>query len=202
MKILALNAGSSSLKACVYALDDHPSAPAAIAPLWQARADWSQHPGQAEIRIQTAQGTLLEKRINIASPEATFDLLLESLWSGSATAVRDRSEIDVVGHRVVHGGKVFRESTQVTPEVRAEIARLVELAPSHNQFELEGIEAIDRVLGPDTVQMAVFDTAFHASLSPAAFVYPGPYAWLEQGIRPGSAISTRLGERHKYSAGT
>lgn len=129
MKILALNAGSSSLKACVYALDDHQSALGALPPLWQAHADWSQHPGQAEIRIQTAQGTLLEKRINIASPKATFDVLLESLWSGSATAVRDRSEIDVVGHRVVHGGRVFRESARVTPEVRAAIAGLVEMPP-------------------------------------------------------------------------
>jgi acetate kinase len=178
MKILALNAGSSSLKACVYAIEENQSSLEALPPLWEARADWSLDPGQAEVRIQAAQGSLLEKRIHIASPKETFDLLLEPLRS--ATATRD---VEAVGHRVVHGGMVFRESTQITPEVRAGIARLVELAPSHNRLELEGIDAVDRILGPDTVQVAVFDTAFHASLSSSAFVYPGPYEWLERGIR-------------------
>jgi len=89
---------------------------------------------------------------------------------------------EVVGHRIVHGGNA-RVTTLITPQLRSAIAREAEFAPSHNRFELEAIEAIDHLLGPPTRQIAVFDTAFHATLDPAAYTYPGPYAWLEQGVR-------------------
>jgi acetate kinase len=83
----------------------------------------------------------------------------------------------------VHGGRAFRESARITPEVRAGIARMTSFAPEHNRLELEAIDCMDRILGPATPQVAVFDTAFHASLPPPAYVYPGPYEWLDQGIR-------------------
>jgi acetate kinase len=84
---------------------------------------------------------------------------------------------------VVHGGRAFRESTRITPEVRAGIAQMASFAPEHNRLELEAIECMERILGPDAVQVAVFDTAFHATLPKPAYVYPGPYEWLAQGIR-------------------
>ena len=93
------------------------------------------------------------------------------------------SEIDVVGHRIVHGGPKYRASVLVTPEVRAGIAEQAEFAPAHNRLQLAAIETVDRVIGTDVPQVAVFDTGFHATLAPAAYVYPGPYAWLDQGIR-------------------
>ncbi len=88
--------------------------------------------------------------------------------------------VDLVGHRIVQGGK-FHESTFITREVRDEIARETELAPSHNRYELEAIDAAERIFG--VPQIAVFDTAFHSTLAPAAYVYPGPYEWLHLGIR-------------------
>jgi acetate kinase len=91
--------------------------------------------------------------------------------------------VDVVGHRIVHGGPKFRDSTPLTPEVRAAIAKEIEFAPAHNRFELEAVQAVDHVLGSGIHQIAVFDTGFHSTLTPDAYVYPGPYAWLEQGIR-------------------
>lgn len=93
------------------------------------------------------------------------------------------AQVEVVGHRIVHGGAAYHESTLITPEVRKAIAQEAEIAPAHNRFELAAIETVDRVLGPDTLQIAVFDASFHSTLEPAAYVYPGPYAWLEQGIR-------------------
>jgi acetate kinase len=90
--------------------------------------------------------------------------------------------VDVVGHRIVHGGK-FRESAVLTSEVRTAITRQTEMAPAHNRLELAAIDTVDRVLGANVTQVAVFDTAFHATLPPAARVYAGPYAWLDQGIR-------------------
>ena len=90
--------------------------------------------------------------------------------------------VDVVGHRIVHGGR-FRRSALLTPDVRDAIARNAEAAPEHNRRELDLIAAMDRIYGPEMKQVAVFDTAFHATLSPEAYVYPGPYEWLDRGIR-------------------
>jgi acetate kinase len=93
------------------------------------------------------------------------------------------SEVDVVGHRIVHGGAKYRESVLITPQVRSAIAELAEFAPAHNKLQLAAIQTVDRVYGTSVPQVAVFDTAFHATLQPAAYVYPGPYSWLDQGIR-------------------
>ena len=91
--------------------------------------------------------------------------------------------VDVVGHRIVHGGPKFRESTPLTTEVRAAIAKEIEFAPAHNRFELEAVQAVDHIFGSSVLQIAAFDTGFHSTLTPDSYVYPGPYAWLAQGIR-------------------
>lgn len=90
--------------------------------------------------------------------------------------------VDVVGHRIVNGGK-FSETHVLTSEVRAAIAQQAEMAPAHNRMELAAIDTVDRVFGANVTQVAVFDTAFHSTLPPSAYVYAGPYAWLDQGIR-------------------
>jgi acetate kinase len=88
-----------------------------------------------------------------------------------------------VGHRVVHGGERFHESIRVDSRVKAEIARLAELAPLHNPAALEGIEAAEAAL-PGVPQVAVFDTSLFARLPPRAFLYPVPYDWYTRwGIR-------------------
>lgn len=92
------------------------------------------------------------------------------------------SEVDVVGHRVVHGGKSLQEATAITPEVKSAIARMSVFAPLHNRAELEGIKIIENRIGA-VLQVAVFDTGFHSRLPEPAAVYPGPYEWLAQGIR-------------------
>jgi acetate kinase len=91
--------------------------------------------------------------------------------------------IDAVGHRIVNGGKAFQEAARITPEVKSAIAGLAQVAPQHNRLEMAGIEAAEKALGPGVPQVAVFDSAFHAAMAPAAYVYPGPAAWLEEGIR-------------------
>jgi acetate kinase len=153
MKILVLNGGSSSIKCWFQDVPDGRR--------WTARADWR------------TSGT----------PESLLGPLLQSLWQGEKRAIDSPAEIDVVGHRIVHGGPKYRESVLVTPDVRAAIAEQAEFAPAHNKLELTAIETVDRIIGAKVPQVAVFDTAFHATLAPAAYVYPGPYQWLEQGIR-------------------
>jgi len=91
--------------------------------------------------------------------------------------------VDVVGHRIVSGGSIHRESTLLTPEVRTVIAQQADVAPVHNRTQLLAVETVDALLGPSIRQFAVFDTGFHATLEPAAYVYPGPYEWFEKGIR-------------------
>jgi acetate kinase len=107
--------------------------------------------------------------------------ILKTLWSGKTQVISQASEVDIVGHRVVHGGKEFEKSTLVTPEVEAAISRMAVLAPVHNPANLEGIEVVERIL-PAVPQVAVFDTAFHRQMPLPAVVYPGPYEWFEQEI--------------------
>jgi acetate kinase len=104
---------------------------------------------------------------------ATGNVLVRTLWSGPTKVISEPGAIDIVGHRVVHGGREYEQSTFVTDEVKAAIDRLSELAPAHNPANLEGIVAIERILG-GVRQVAVFDTAFHTQMPEAAAVYPGP----------------------------
>ena len=88
--------------------------------------------------------------------------------------------IDVIGHRIVHGGQSFREPVIIDKNVLAEIRRLAEFAPEHNRTEAD---IIDQMWHFNVPQIAVFDTAFHATIPPEAYVYGGPHEWLDQGIR-------------------
>jgi acetate kinase len=91
--------------------------------------------------------------------------------------------IRAVGHRVVHGGEKFKKSARVTPELIRAVEEVAELAPLHNPPNLAGIRAAQKLL-PGVPHVAVFDTAFHQTMEPAAFVYPLPYEWYEKyGIR-------------------
>jgi acetate kinase len=179
MKILVLNSGSSSQKSCLYdignTLPEQPPAPA-----WEGKIEWDGN--QADIQAQNSQGAKLQGNVQVASRSHALDQLLDTLWNGKLRAISSPSEIDVVGHRIVHGGKDLVEAIAVTPEVKSVIARMSVFAPLHNRSELEGIEIIEKSIGA-VLQVAVFDTGFHSRLPEPAAVYPGPYEWLAQGIR-------------------
>lgn len=182
MKILVLNAGSSSQKCGLYDIPgDLPPQPPQ--PLWSAQIDWTYQPGTAEIKVETAQGKQVETLPFQTERLPVIQTLLNTLWSGTAPVISSATEIDIVGHRVVHGGQNYHDSIQITPEVEAEIDRLAILAPVHNPVNLEGIRAIQAILGTQIPQVAVFDTAFHAQMPDRAATYPIPYALIEKGIR-------------------
>jgi acetate kinase len=183
MRILVLNGGSSSFKCWFSDLSDESLPVKGPQPLWSARVDWSHHSGVAEIHIRRSDGAASDRSMQVDGPVAVLRPVIESLWEGSAKVISARSEIDVVCHRIVHGGPNLRESTPLTPEVRSTIAKQVEFAPAHNRFELEAIRSVDEVVGAGVLQIATFDTGFHSTLEPAAYVYPGPYQWLDQGVR-------------------
>jgi acetate kinase len=182
MKVLILNAGSSSQKSCLYEITDEVLPNQALQPLWQGKVNWTQDRGVAEIEVKTATGETLQESIYGDSRQAHVAYMLYTLSRGATKVIGQLSEIDVVGHRVVHGGQDYRNSVVITEDVKKAIARLSNLAPAHNPAALEAIEAIEKSLG-NVTQIAVFDTGFHATLPEAAAIYPGPYEWIEQGIR-------------------
>jgi acetate kinase len=181
MKILILNAGSSSQKSCLYELEgvlpDKPPEP-----IWEASIDWTHHDGFAEIRVKPQHGKVLEEEIAATSRSEIIAHMLETLWNGEAPVLKSPSEVDIIGHRVVHGGAEYRQSTIINDEVKEAIAKLAIFAPVHNPANLEGIIAAEKVFGKVS-QVAVFDTAFHAHLAPAAYTYAIPTKYTEQGIR-------------------
>lgn len=153
MKILAINVGSSSIKC------------------WLGEAD-------------RGGGVTEQKRVqaDIASVEDVAKALpkaLEPLWQLAGGP----HHLDAVAHRIVHAGPKYRQTAWLTPDVREAIAANAEFAPSHNRLELAAIAAMDGLLPDPSRQVAVFDTAFHATLAPEAYTYPGPSDWEALGIR-------------------
>jgi acetate kinase len=179
MRILVLNSGSSSQKSCLYELGASlPDSPPA--PLWEAKIEWSD--GDAALKVRTSSGKKRDEHLNPAKRTEAIAQLLQALVSGETKVLSQLSEIDVVGHRVVNGGREFTKPTVITPEVTATIEKMAAFAPLHNRAELEGIAQIEKLCG-SVPQVAVFDTGFHATLPDEAAVYPGPYDWVQRGIR-------------------
>lgn len=183
MKILILNAGSSSQKSCFYHLKEEVLPIQPPAPLWEAQIDWSHHQGVAELKVKTIHGAVLKEELKTESRLEGVEYMLKTLWQGETKVIDSLAEIDCVGHRVVHGGDKYNESTLITKEVKEAIANFAKFAPVHNPVNLEGIVAIEQILGEKVPQVAVFDTAFHAEIPEEAAVYPIPYEFYQQGIR-------------------
>ncbi|MBW4662994.1 MAG: acetate kinase [Chroococcus sp. CMT-3BRIN-NPC107] len=179
MKILVLNAGSSSQKSCLYQIDDNLSD--LLEPKWEAKIDWTYGEGIAELKVKTSRSEL-KQELPTSDRTAAMSQLLDTLYKGDTKVIDNLAEIDIVGHRVVHGGDRYRKAVIITKDVTDEIAKLASFAPAHNPVNLEGITAIEQIL-PDVPQVAVFDTAFHSQLPAKAAVYPIPYSFFEQGIR-------------------
>jgi acetate kinase len=178
MKILVLNSGSSSVKACLYEIGGSlPDCPPP--PLWEGRIEWGND--SASTVVKNSNGVVEKRQITAASWEQVGRELLSTLWRGNARAIASASEIDAVGHRVVHGGPHFEDPVIITPEVRSTIASVSAFAPLHIGAELEGMKIVENLLGA-VPQMAVFDTGFHRQMPLSAAIYPGPYEWFERGI--------------------
>ena len=180
MKVLVLNAGSSSQKSCLYDLNNL-SQIDPLDPIWEAQIDWTAQTGKAVLKIK-ANGIKVENTIESVDRAADTRQMLNTLSEGETKVIQHTSEIDVVGHRVVHGGQHYRHSVRIDQTVKETIADLAQFAPLHNPINLQCIDSIEQTLG-NVPQVAVFDTAFHSTLSPAASIYPIPYEWYEKGVQ-------------------
>jgi len=173
MKVLVLNCGSSSVKFQVIetslemidANSDRMMARGLVEKIGLSDSRLSLDiPGR---KPYAEVGEILEHR-------AAVERVLKVLVHPEHGVLTDVKEIEAVGHRMVHGGEKFASSHLITPDVEAMIEECVVLAPLHNPHNLRGLTAA-RSLLPDVPQIAVFDTAFHQSMPPKAFVYGLPY---------------------------
>jgi acetate kinase len=165
MNVLVLNAGSSSLKGTLMSCTG--------ATLAQGHADWASSP--TRYRFVTATDENRTEETAWRGHGAATGRLIEDLAEDRGGEAELRSSLLVVGHRVVHGGS-FRSSVEITDASLRSIRELAELAPLHNAGAAEAIDAA-RSRIPDVPHVAAFDTAFHSTLSPEAYVYPVPREW-------------------------
>jgi acetate kinase len=193
MKILVLNSGSSSQKACLFDLRD-PLPEVPLQPLWEGKMEWRD--SRANLETRTSSGAVSRQDLERGDRAEATAHLLEALVSGKTRVLGELSEIDVVGHRIVNGGREYTRPIRITGEVKAAIQKMAAFAPLHNRVELEGIALIEKKCA-SLPQVAVFDTAFHSGLSEATAIYPGPYEWAQRGIRKFGFH----GINHEYCAG-
>lgn len=171
MNILVINCGSSSLKYQVINSDTEQCIAKGLCE--RIGIDGSQ------ISYQPAGG---EKEVNVTPmPDHTeaIRLVLEALTNDRTGVVKSLDEIGAVGHRVVHGGERFADSTVITDEVMAAIEECNDLAPLHNPANIIGINACKKLM-PGTPMVAVFDTAFHQTMPEEAYMYGLPYEYYEK----------------------
>ena len=182
---MSINAGSSSLKFCLFDMKDE----SVIVK------------GQFErIGIEGSSFTIkfrdekIVQELDILDHVAAVDTLLNKLIS--LEIIKSFSEIDAVGHRIVQGKDLFNESVIINDDVMTKLESIKNFAPLHNPANMMGIMAFKKVL-PDATMVAVFDTAYHHTLEEEAYLYPVPYKWYKDyGLRKYGAH----GISHQYIA--
>lgn len=175
MKILVLNCGSSSIKYKLYEMTTKEV-------LAQGGIEKLGLP-DSFLKFKMPDGS--KKTIEKNMPEHTVgvQLIFDTLTNPEYGCIKSLSEIDAVGHRLVHGGEKFNTSVVITPEVIEQMKACTDLAPLHNPANLKGVAAVSAIL-PNVPQVGVFDTAFHQTMPAHAYMYALPYEYYTQyGVR-------------------
>jgi len=172
MKILAVNAGSSSLK---FTLMELPEGKVLASGLFEKI-------GLSDSRYTIKyNGEKLVKEVSLPDHSVAVDALMKELVDLGIIASLE--EIEGVGHRILHGGQEFSDSLVLDENIIERISKYNELGPLHNPANLMGATAFMKAL-PNTIQVGVFDTAFHQTMKETEFLYPVPYEWYEKyGVR-------------------
>lgn len=173
MKILVINCGSSSLKYQLYNMDNNDVLAKGLVERIGIDGSNLQHKpaGKAKDKYVFEQP--------LKNHSEAIKLVMDKLVDPECGVIADLSEINGVGHRVLHGSKFFTESCVVTEEVKKVVAECADLGPLHNPANLMGIEACEELM-PGVKNVAVFDTAFHQTMPPKAYMYPLPYEYYEK----------------------
>ena len=165
MKVLVINTGSSSLKYQILNMKDE---------TLLCKGLVERIGGKDAKIIHKVEGKKHEEVLEIKDHEKALNEVLKLIVNKEFGCLKDIKEIVAVGHRVVHGGEKFASSVLITDEVKKALEENIELAPLHNPPNLLGIEAAEKLL-PGVPMVGVFDTAFHQTMSPEAYLYPIPY---------------------------
>lgn len=182
MKIFVVNAGSSSLK---YQLIDMENEKVLAKGLCE-RIGVS-----GAISHKTADGRAYAAETPMPTHSEAFEAVVYALTKSEAKVIDSFDEISAIGHRIVQGGSIFPNSCLVTPEVIEKIEELGALAPLHNPAHVLAIRACIKTFGDKIPQVVVFDTSFHQTMPPKAYMYPLPYEYYEKyGVRKYGAHGT------------
>ena len=175
MKILVLNSGSSSVKfQLINMKGEVVLAKGLVEKIGSSDAIITYKPGE--------RNKIREIR-EVRSHEVAIEIVLAMLLHPQHGVIRNKDEIDGIGHRVVHGGEDFSGSVLITEKVKSAVKKCIQFAPLHNPHNLKGIEACESLL-PSIPQVGVFDTAFHHTIPPKAYIYGLPFALYKKlGIR-------------------
>lgn len=172
MKILVINAGSSSLKYQLIDMDNEQM-------VCKGNCERIGMPGGI-FTHKTADGRELHKNVNMLDHAAAFMQVKNALIDGEYGVINSLDEVAAVGHRIVQGGSIFHESVLVDEKVIEDIESLIPLAPLHNKAHSQGIRACREVFGEQVPEVVVFDTAFHATMPPKAYMFNVPYEYYEK----------------------
>ena len=175
MKVLVLNCGSSSIKYKLYDMNGQK----------ELASGGIEKIGLPDsfLKFTLSDGSKQVITQEIKEHTAGIELILKTLTDAKYGVIKSLDQIDAVGHRVVHGGDKFCSSVVINQEVIDKIEECVDLAPLHNPANLKGIYAIQKIL-PKVPQVAVFDTSFHQTMPPYAYIYALPYDYYEKyGVR-------------------
>ncbi len=171
MKILVINCGSSSLKFQLLDMNDESLVASGL--VERIGLDGSR------LVLKTSDGQKHTTEVPLPDHTAALKLTLDSLVKPEHRILGSLDEIGAVGHRIVHGGESYSSSVVIDEEVMAAIEEAADLAPLHNPPNILGVRAIQSVL-PNVKNVAVFDTAFHQTMEPAAYIYALPYEYYEK----------------------
>ena len=166
MLILVVNAGSSSLKYQLINMEDESVL---------AKGNCDRIGIDGHVSHKTADGRKIDEDCTFPTHTEAFEKLVEVLTTGDAAVIKSMDEISAVGHRIVQGAEVFDKPCLVTPEIIDKIDELRELAPVHNHAHALALRACTAVIPKTTPQVVVFDTAFHQTMPPKAYMFGLPY---------------------------
>lgn len=171
MKILVINAGSSSLKYQLIDMDGEKVI---------AKGNCDRIGIDGHIKHTTFDGRVVDVNCDFPTHTEAFEKLVDVLTKGEAAVLTSMSEIGAVGHRIVQGAEIFNKTTLVTDEVIQQIDDLSELAPVHNHPHALALRACKKVIPETTPQVVVFDTAFHQTMPEKAYMFGMPYEAYEK----------------------
>ncbi len=187
MKVMSINAGSSTLKFSLFNMDDESVI---------ASGNFERIGMEGSFYTIKYRGEKVEQDVTLENHLDAINILLERLVSLSIISSLD--EIKAIGHRIVNGGSLYQESVLITDKVIEDLILLKDYAPLHNPAHVLGIKACKEAL-PEVPMVAVFDTAFHQTMDPVNYLYPVPYSWYQEyGVRKYGAHGTS----HRYIAKT